>query len=362
MRILNPSIFQRILRTRAMSSTGQYPSTIKAIQYTAVGGPEVIKLNDIEFPSAAPNEMLIRVEWAGVNFIDTYYRSGVYPVKSHPAVAGEEMAGILLELPSDPAVLEDPEFKARNFQVGQTVACITGPAFAEYIAKPWHKVLPVPAGIDTRTAAAVPLQALTVLTFIEEAYKAESGDYVLLHAAAGGFGLNMCQILKARGVHVIGSVSTDEKAALAKANGAEFVIVYTKEDLIKRVGEITQGQGAHGIYDGVGKATWEGNFEMIRRKGTIVTFGNASGVVPAFSPMKLKDKNLKVARPVVNNYLITPAENLYYNTLLWDTVKSGVLKANIYKEFPFTPEGVATAQTEQTSGKTTGKLILKVAN
>ncbi|KAG8780069.1 hypothetical protein FRC16_003223 [Serendipita sp. 398] len=259
--------------------------------------------------------MLIRVEWAGVNFIDTYYRSGVYPVKSHPAVAGEEMAGILLELPSDPAVLEDPEFKARNFQVGQTVACITGPAFAEYIAKPWHKVLPVPAGIDTRTAAAVPLQALTVLTFVEEAYKAEPGDYVLLHAAAGGFGLNMCQILKARGVHVIGSVSTDEKAALAKANGAEFVIVYTKEDLIKRVGEITQGQGAHGIYDGVGKATyvlplfrkvtppkfsfrWEGNFEMIRRKGTIVTFGNASGVVPAFSPMKLKDKNLKVARPV----------------------------------------------------------------
>ncbi|KAG8791813.1 hypothetical protein FRC17_008706, partial [Serendipita sp. 399] len=334
-------------------SSGQYPKTIKAIQYSAAGGPE---LNDIPFPSPAPNEMLIRVEWAGVNFIDTYYRSGVYPVPAHPATAGDEAAGVLLELPTDPAILADPEFKARNYQVGQIVACVSNAAFAEYIVKPWHKVLPVPAGIDSKLAAAVLLQGLTATTFIEQAYKAETGDYILVHAAAGGLGLNLCQLLKARGVHVIGSVSSDQKAALAKENGAEFVVVYTKEDLIKRVGEITQGQGVHAVFDGVGKATWDGNFEMIRRKGTIVTFGNASGVVPPFSPLKLGPKNLKIIRPIVGNYLVTPAENHHYNTVLWDAVKSCALQTHIYKEYPFTPEGVGAAQDEQTSGKTTGKL------
>jgi NADPH:quinone reductase len=130
-----------------------------------------------------------------------------------------------------------------------------GTAYAEYISKPWIKVLPVPSEVSARTAAASLVSGLTALTFIEEAYRANEGDYVLVHAAAGGLGLNLCQLLRAKGVHVIGSVSSEQKAQLAKENGAEFVVIYTKEDLIKRVAEITDGQGVQGIYDGVGKAT-----------------------------------------------------------------------------------------------------------
>lgn len=343
-------------------TTKQFPQTIKAIQYVDVGGPEVIKMNEIPFPTPQPNEMVIRVLWGGVNFIDTYFRRGIYPLKSLPWTAGSEASGILESLPTDPAVLNDPEFKARNYKVGQLVATGVGPAFAEYVSKPWIKVLSVPDGVDPKIAAAVPVQGLTVLTIIEESYKAKKGDYCLVHAAAGGLGLTFCQLLSARGVHVIGSVSTREKVELAKANGAEFVINYKEEDLIKRVNEITNGEGVHGIYDGVGKSTWAGNFEMIRRKGTIVSIVNASGVIPPISVLELKNKNIHLVRPDNNNYLVTPEEVNQYNTQLWDAVTSGTLKTHIYKEYPFTPQGVAEAQEEQSSGKTTGKLVIKIAS
>jgi len=361
-RFLLPTITRPLLFKTMATYSKQYPQTIKAVQYTGTGGPEVIKLNEIPFPEAKPDEVLIRVQWAGVNFIDTYFRQGVYKLQAIPWTAGQDVAGIVERLPTDPDTLNNPDYKARKWELGQKVTCITGTAYAEYVAKPWQKVMPVPESIDAKTAVAAALQGLTATSFVEEAYSAQSGDYVLVHAAAGGLGLLLCQILKARGAHVIGSVSTAEKCALAKENGAEFVVNYRTENLVQRVAEITQGEGVQGIYDGVGKTTWEGNFEMIRRKGTIVSIGNASGVAPDFSPLKLGAKNIRLVRPVVNNYVFTAAETTHYYNELWDFIQSGALKLHIYKEYPFTAEGVAAAQVDQASGKTTGKLIIKIAD
>ncbi|CCA70149.1 related to NADPH2:quinone reductase [Serendipita indica DSM 11827] len=343
-------------------SASNFPDTIRAIQYTGVGGPEVIKLNSVPFPKPGPNEMLIKVLYGGVNFLDINFRRGIYPLPAIPWTAGWEAAGVLESLPSDPEILSDPEFKARQFKVGQIVASVAPVAFAEYITQPWIKVLPVPDGIGPKLAAATSLQGTTALTLVEEAYNAKQDDYCLVHSAAGGLGLLFCQLLSARGVHVIGSVSTKEKAELAKANGAEYTINYKEEDLVKRVKEITNGEGVHGIYDGLGKAAWQDNLEMVRRKGTIVNFGNTTGVIPPFSILDLKAKNIHLVRPDSSQYMVTPREIREYNSLLWKTVKSGELKAVISKEYPFTPEGVGEAQEDQASGRSLGKLVIRIAN
>jgi len=269
---------------------------------------------------------------------------------------------VVVRLPTDPAILGHPAYKARNYKIGQTVAAPSGPSYAEYIVKNWVETFPVPDTISPKIAGSVALQGLTALSFIEEAYEAKSGEYVLIHAAAGGLGLAMSQLLKARGVHVIGSVSSDEKAALAKQNGVEFVVVYTKEDLVKRVNEITNGLGVHGIYDGIGKTTWNANFDMIRRKGTIVALGNASGVVPPINIMQLKAKNVKLCRPMFFTYMSTPEEVNNYFPKLWKAIESGDFKVTFSKEYPFTVEAIREAQLKQGTGKTMGKLTVKISD
>jgi len=338
------------------------PSTIDAITISKTGDFDVIEKTTLPFPQVPPGSILIKVQYLGVNFIDTYYRKGLYPIKEYPAILGSEISGTIASLPTDEAVLNDPDFRKRGFVVGGVVAAYKVGSFATYTAVPWNNVIAVPPSVSPLTAAAALTQGLTALTFIEEAYNVQKGDIILVHTVAGGLGLLFAQLIKYRGATVIGTTSTKEKAELAKANGADYVILYPVEDAVQRVLEITNGEGVHAVFDGVGKDTFDNNFKLIRRKGTLVSVGNASGAVPPMAPLKLVEKNLKLLRPTMGNYIVTPEESYHYGTELFDLISKGVLKIKIHKEYKFTAEGVQQAQKDLTGGRTTGKLVINVAD
>jgi len=335
------------------------PSTTEAITIPRTGSVEVIEKTTIPLNREA-GDVVIKVDYVGVNFIDTYYRSGLYPYKSFPAVLGQEAAGTVVALPTDPQLLESPEYKRRNLKVGSKVAASKLGIDASYISVPLKSVWELPDAVSTKTAAAALLQGLTVVTFIEEAYKVKQGDVILVHTVAGGLGLLFAQLIKKRGATVIGTTSSSEKAELAKAHGADHVILYPTEDTVKRVLEITNGQGVDAIFDGVGKDTFDNNFKMIKRKGTIVSVGNASGAAAPFSVLRLAEKNVKLLRPVMPNYIYTDTEALHYGKVLFDAIENQGLKINIFKEYPFTADGVKQAQSDLTERKSTGKLLIKV--
>ncbi|KAG2022706.1 alcohol dehydrogenase [Coprinopsis cinerea AmutBmut pab1-1] len=335
------------------------PTTTEAITIPHIGGIEVIEKNTIPLQHN-PSNLVIKVDYAGVNFIDTYYRSGLYPYPSFPAVIGKETAGTIVALPTDPKVLEDPTFKKQGFKVGGKVAADYLGTHASYISVPPKYAYPVPDSVSTKTAAAALLQGLTTITFVEEAYPVKKGDVILVHTIAGGLGLLFAQLIKRKGATVIGTTSTAEKAELAKAHGADHVILYPVEDTVQRVLELTNGEGVDAIFDGVGKDTFDNNFKMIKRKGTIVSLGNASGAVEPFSLLRLVQKNVKILRPTMTNYVFTAEEAEHYGSRLFKEVANGDLKINIFKEYPFTAEGVKQAQSDLTGRKTTGKLLIKV--
>ncbi|EKM83957.1 hypothetical protein AGABI1DRAFT_110563 [Agaricus bisporus var. burnettii JB137-S8] len=340
-----------------------FPSTVEAITIPKVGGVEVIEKTTRPFPEVKPGDVVIKVEYGGVNFIDTYFRSGLYPLEKLPAILGKEVAGTIAALPTDPAVLNDETFKKNAFAVGGKVAVADFMGtHATYISVPWKLALPVPASISTRVAAAATLQGITAVSFFEEAYKVKKGDTILVHTIAGGLGLLFAQLGRRIGATVIGTTSTPQKAELAKSRGADHVIIYTKEDTVQRVLELTNGQGVDAIFDGVGKTTFDSNFKMIKRKGTIVSVGNASGAVEPFSLLKLVEKNVKLLRPTMSKYVFTAEEAFYYGQQVWKLVDNGELKINIFKEYPFTTEGAREAQQDLTGGKTTGKLLIKIAD
>lgn len=273
---------------------------------------------------------------------------------------GTEGAGEVVQLPTDPKVLEDPWYKSNNLQIGTKVV-VLGRSYAEYAAVQWKRVVPLSASISTRLGAASFTQGLTALTFITEAYPVKAGEWILVHTAAGGLGLFFTQLMAHVGAKVIGTTSSEEKARIAKEHGATEMIIYTKEDTVARVLEITNGEGVSAVFDGVGKDTWENNFKLIKRKGTIVSVGNASGVVPPFPPLKLTEKNLKVCRPTLFSYLVTQEEVQKYTSELWDLIGAGKVKVNIFKEYPFTEEGVRATHDDIVGRNTVGKLLLKVA-
>lgn len=338
-----------------------YPAKIKAVGINETGGVEVIQNLEVPFPEVKPTDLVIKVEWAGVNFIDTYNRTGLYPVPQRPLPIAREVSGVILELPSDQSVLESSDFKSRGFKKGGRVAVNHLGSLQEYVAVDWNSAIyAVPDGIPTRIATAALLQGLTALAQVTESYYVQKGDTVLVHTVAGGVGLLLAQIAKARGATVIGTTSTPEKAALAKVHGTDHVILYKKENTVERVLELTDGQGVNVIYDGVGQATFDDDFKMIKRKGTIVTFGNASGPVEPVNLFKLVEKNVKLLRPSVHNYQVTLEERNSYSAELWGLVSSGTLRINIHAEYPFTAEGVRQAHTDLTTGKTIGKLLIKV--
>ncbi|GBE77245.1 NAD-P-binding protein [Sparassis latifolia] len=340
-----------------------FPKTIRSIAIDKNGDIDVLQVKTVPFPAAAPGDVIVKVAYAGVNFIDTYHRKGIYPIKSFPQTLGMEASGTIVGLPTDEKVLADEQYKKRGFKVGDKVALLQFGVHGEYASVPWAKVYSVPESVSLKTAAAALLQGLTALTFVTEAYNVKKGDYVFIHTIAGGLGLIFSQLAKQRGAIVIGTTSTPEKAAVAKAHGADHVILYPTENTVERVLEITNGEGVHVVYDGVGKDTFLNDFKLARRKATIVVVGAASGPVEPIPPLKLVEKNLALLRPTLMNYTYTPEEALHYGSELFSLIATGVVKINIFKEYPFTTEGVQEAQTDLTtrSGKTIGKLVIKIA-
>lgn len=332
---------------------------MKAITFQQPGDVDVIELSEVPFPEQNPGEIIIKVKYGGVNFIDTYMRAGIYPMPL-PGRLGQEASGTIVALPKDGASLDDEEYKKRNYALGGKAAIYCGRSFAEYVCVPWKSVFMLPDSVSLFTGAAATLQGLTALTFLTEAYPVKQGDTILIHTIAGGFGLVATQIAKAKGATVIGTTSTPEKAALAKAHGADHVILYRTEDTVQRVMEITEGKGVVAVYDGVGKDTFDKDLKLLARKGTLISFGNASGVVPPVSIMKLVEKNLKLMRPTVANYVFLPEEGRVYSTELFEMIAKGLVKINVFKEYSFDAEGVKQAQLDLTGGKTIGKLLIRV--
>ncbi|KAJ7109847.1 hypothetical protein C8R44DRAFT_800726 [Mycena epipterygia] len=338
------------------------PSERTGIAISKTGDFDVIEKATVPL-NVGTGDIVVKGEYMGINFIDTYYRKGLYPLKEFPAIIGTEASGTILALPTDKTVLDDPDYKKRGYTVGAKVAVGGGGAFglhSDYVSAPWKGVHVLPTGVSTQIGAAALLQGLTALTFIDEAYAVKQGDVILVHTVAGGLGLLFAQLIKARGATVIGTTSTKEKAELAKANGADHVILYKDEDTVQRVLEITNGVGVDAVFDGVGKDTFDSNFKMLKRKGTLVSVGNASGAVPPFAPIRLVEKNLKLLRPTVGNYAVTAEELHHYTTKLFALVEAGTLKIKVHKEYPFTAEGAIQAQKDLTGGKSTGKLLIKV--
>ena len=246
-----------------------------------------------------------------------------------------------------------------GLQVGDKVAWLGTAAYAEYTATSAVRAIKIPSAVGFKPgeAAAALLQGLTALTLIRESHFVQKGEWTLVHAAAGGVGLWLCQLLKAVGARVIGTASTPEKRALAKENGAEFMIDYSRDDVVKGVMDLTGGEGVSVVFDGVGASTFEDDLKLLARKGTLCSFGSASGAVPPFAISRLSQKNLKVLRPTLFNYLYTREEFERYCKELFEFVQQGKINIRIYEVYPL--QDVARAQTDLEARKTTGKLLLK---
>jgi NADPH:quinone reductase len=245
-----------------------------------------------------------------------------------------------------------------NLQAGDHVVWLGTGAYAEYSAAPANKTIKIPSsGVKPGQAAASMIQGLTALTLIRESHFVQKGEWTLVHAAAGGVGLWLCQLLRAVGARVIGTASTEEKIALAKENGAEFMINYTHEDVVKGVMDLTKGEGVSVVFDGVGASTFEDDLKLLARKGTLCSFGNASGAVPPFAISRLSQKNLKVLRPTLFNYIYTGEEYERYCKELFEFIAQGKVNIKIHEVYPL--QDVARAHTDLEGRKTTGKLLMK---
>jgi len=340
-----------------------YPSTVKAIGITNYGDIDALQELQLPFPTVKDNEILIKVEYAGVNFIDTYKRSGLYPAKSLPLVLGEEAVGRIAQLPTSPEVLADEQYKLGNLTIGEKVGVILedGGAFQDYISVPWTKVTRIPEEIDSKTAGAVVFQGMTALANATDAHYISKGETVLIYSAAGGVGTSLVQIALGRGATVIAVVSSDSKAALVKSLGAQHVIVTKYQNTIDEALKITGGKGVNAIFDGVGKDTHEDNFKIIARKGSIVTYGNASGVAPPVPPLKLMEKNVRFLRTKIFTYIDNPEDSRGYSDELFSLVAKGVFHPQIHGEYPFSAVGMQQAEKDITGRGTMGKLLIKVA-
>ena len=289
----------------------------KAIRYHKQGGPEVLQLDDIQVGDPGPGQVRIRHTAIGVNFVDTYQRSGLYPMQL-PQVAGNEGAGVVEAV--GPGV--------KDLKKGDRI-CYTGlsGSYCEARVVPADRMVKLPKGISEEQAASMLLKGLTVHYLITTTYPLKKGETVLWHAAAGGVGLIACQWLKARGVTTIATVGSDEKAKLAKAHGAHHVINYSKENFVERVKAITGGKGVPVVYDGVGKATWEGSLDCLRPRGLIVSFGNASGpVAPVNLGILAAKGSIYVTRPTLGTHIASRADLVARSKALFAVVTAKKVK------------------------------------
>ncbi|KAF2690421.1 NAD(P)-binding protein [Lentithecium fluviatile CBS 122367] len=328
------------------------PKTMKGVWIEKTGGTEVLQYrDDIPVPEPKEGEVLVKNEYIGINYIDTYFRSGIYPIPKYPYVLGREGAGTIAALGAN---------APSDLQVGGRVAYMGQSAYAEYTAVSSTYTVPLPTSISTKIAAAALLQALTAVTLIREAYPVKRGDWVLVTAAAGGVGLWLCQLLKAVGARTIAAASSPEKRELAKKNGAEILVDYHEDDrekFTKEILEITGGEGVHAVFDSVGKVTFDSSLAAVRRKGSMVSFGNASGPVTGFALGRLSAKNIRLLRPTLFNYIYTREETLQYTQELWNFIEKDGLNVQIHDVYPLKEVERATKDIE--GRKTTGKLLLQ---
>ncbi len=322
--------------------------TVKAIRIERNGGPEVLQWASVELPAPQEKEVTIRQKAVGLNFIDIYFRNGLYS-NPLPHGLGFEAAGIVEAVGSG----------VTHLKVGDRVAYGQSPlgAYAEARNLPADRVVRIPDGISFEQAAAMMLKGLTCWYLLRQTYRVHEGQTILFHAAAGGVGLYACQWARALGVKLIGTVSSPEKAALAKENGAWEVIDYSHEDVVQRVLELTNGQKVPVVYDGVGKDTWERSLDCLQPRGLMVSFGNASGPVTGVNLATLASKgSLYVTRPVLGAYVPTQEAMQEAADEMFDLVLQGKIKALIGQRFPL--DQVAKAHEDLAARRTTGSTVL----
>lgn len=317
-------------------------------RFERTGGPEVIEWRDEEIGAPAAGELLVRHTAIGLNFIDTYFRTGLYP-STLPGVLGHEAAGIVEAV--GPGVT--------GFSTGDRIAYGWGPAGAyatrRLIAA--DRVVKLPEGIDDVTAAAIMLKGCTTEFLVERCAKVAAGDAVLVHAAAGGVGLLLVQWLKAVGAHVIGTVGSEAKAELVRAHGCDEVLIYGQEALAPRVRALTGGAGVRTVFDGVGRATFAESLDSLGRRGLLISYGNASGPVDAFELLTLSRKgSLFVTRPTMFDYYASPEEQTAGTSRLFAMIESGAIKVRIDQTYKL--EDAARAHADLEARRTTGSTVL----
>lgn len=317
---------------------------MKAVFVEQPGGIEKLKYSDVSKPSPGPGQALVKLAASGVNYVDIYFRKGVYPVPP-PIILGSEGAGTVESVAPD----------VKNVAPGDRVAyAMARGSYAEYQAVPAWQLVKIPASVDFETAAAALLQGMTAHYLTHSTYPLKPGDSCLIHAAAGGTGRLIVQMAKMLGAHVIGTAGTEEKAEEARRAGADEVVVYTKEDFAAKA------KGVHVVYDSVGQATFMQSLECLRPRGMMVAFGNASGPVQEFSPLILMQKgSLFLTRPTLANYAATPEELDWRAGDVLNWIAQGKLKLHIHKVYPLS--AASQAQSDLEGRKTTGKLLLRVA-
>ncbi len=320
----------------------------QAIRIHQTGGPDVLSWESVDVPPPAAGEATIRQHAVGLNYIDTYHRTGLYPLPL-PSGIGLEGAG----------VVEAVGAGVTEVKVGDRVAYAGGPigAYAEVRNIPAHRLLVLPDSIGFETGAAMMLQGLTAAYLLRKTYRVQAGDAVLIHAAAGGVGLIACQWAKALGATVIGTVGSPAKAELARAHGCNHVIDYTTENFTQRVRDITGGEGVPVVYDGVGKDTFMGSLDSLRPMGMMVSYGNASGPVPPVDLILLSQKgSLFITRPTIMSYTAKRADLLELGRELFDVVASGQVRIEVNQRYAL--KDAAQAHRDLEARKTTGSTIL----
>jgi NADPH:quinone reductase len=320
---------------------------MKAIQVKQVGGPEAMEYVDLAVSQPKPNEVVVKLVASGVNFIDVYVREGRYKAQT-PFVLGQEGAGTVVAVGTEVKSVKNGDRVAWTGLLG---------SYAEYAAVPAERVVPIPGGVTDQQAAATMLQGMTAHYLSHDTYLLKKGDTALVHAAAGGVGLLLTQMAHNIGARVIATVSTDEKAKLARDAGADDVILYTQADFEAETKKLTGGKGVDVVYDSVGKTTFEKGLNILRPRGMMVLFGGSSGAVPPFDLIALSQKgSLYVTRPTLVNYIATREELLARSSSVFGMIASGKLKLRIEHTYPLAE--AQRAHRELEGRKTTGKLLL----
>lgn len=318
-----------------------------AIRIHSTGGPEVLRWDEIAVGKPGPDEVLVRNTAIGLNFVDTYQRSGLYKMPL-PATIGREGAG----------VVEAVGRKVKDLKLGDRVAYVDpSGSYAEILLRPAERLVKIPAGVSDQTAAAMMLKGMTAQYLLRRTYRVKKGDTILVHAAAGGVGQILCQWAKHLGAVIIGTVGSEAKAALAKKAGCKHVFIAGRDKISERVKEITKGAGLPVVYDGVGKATFMDSLDCLAPLGMMVTYGNASGPVPELSPLLLSQKgSLFLTRPTLANYIAKREDLVRTARELFTVVKKGAVKVTIGQTYPL--REAAQAHRDLESRHTTGSTVL----